>query len=111
MSKAPTDVGSKYDWVRSPDAARTPPVIEKKQDEWYFNDEGGESHGPYDHENDARQACRLYTECFLRGDRPHVTEEAWNASVAAEDPGAIHPCGDWRAWECMCVGACSCHSP
>lgn len=87
----------------------TPPVVEKKQDGWYYHDEQWSAHGPYDSEKDAREACSLYASCYLEGDLSHTTEEAWKARIAAESLDAAHPCTDWRAWACECVGACSCH--
>lgn len=39
----------------------------------------------------------------------HVSESYWRNKRDQEDPGAIHPCDNWRASDCMCKGACSCH--
>jgi len=55
-----------------------------------------------DHERLLRALCVVPT-------LPHVTEAAWQAAKEREHELATHPCDDWRAVQCMCRGACSCH--
>ena len=97
------------DFTKITEAEPTPPVVEEKEDGWYYHDEAWQQHGPYKTRADAQQAVNLYAAVHLEDPRNHVTEDDWNAMKVAEEENCTHPCDHWKAFACMCAAACSCH--
>ena len=92
---------------------RAGPTVYERDRGWYWVDETWDERGPYSSEESARRRQSLYIAIELENGivngMTHVLASRWKAKKEAESEGTVHPCNTACAWDCDCVGACSCH--